>query len=191
MRRNRTVFIDLLFLLVLTMLVTMIVREPVLKSEIEQKAEYLIEMVWQDDSASDIDLWFQAPDGRRVSFQQKQNGVYSLDRDDLGQRNDIISLPDGTTRVIRLNREILTMRGWQAGTYTVNVFGYTMREDSVNVTVTWYRLNPFKVLVARTTVLTERGQEMTIASLTLDETGIVTNRSFDPVQVARAKNSPF
>ncbi len=187
MRRSRTVFIDLLFLLVLVMLVTMIVKEPILKSEIERPAEFLIELTWDNDSGSDIDLWFREPGGNRVSYQQKQNGVYSLDRDDLGQFNDTVHLPDGSIRIIKLNREILTMRGWVPGVYTVNVFAYTAIEPEIPTRIIWYRLNPFKILIEREILLTEKGQEVTAVSLTLDEAGGVTDMNFDPVRVARTR----
>ncbi len=189
MRRSRTVFIDLLFLLVLVMLVTMIVKKPILKSEIERPAEFLIELTWDNDSASDIDLWFREPGGNRISFQQKQHSVYSLDRDDLGQTNDTVRLPDGSIRLIRLNHEILTMRGWVAGIYTVNVFAYTAREAEIPTRIVWYRLNPFEILIEREILLTEKGQEVTAVSLTLNKAGDVTDMNFDPASARPRRNS--
>jgi len=189
MRRNRTVFIDLLFLLLLTMLVTMIVKVDPLKSHIEQKAEFLIELTWDDDSESDIDLWFREPGGHRISFQQKQRGIYHLARDDLGHYNDTIQLPNGKTKTVRINREILTMRGWTPGIYTINIFAYTARESSISTRVIWYRLNPFKIILERDVVLTEAGQEITVASLTINEKGDVTNIDFAPVQLAQTKSA--
>jgi hypothetical protein len=187
MKRSRTVFIDLLFLLLLTMLVTMIVKVEPRKSHIEHKAEFIIELTWDSDSKSDIDLWFREPGGNRISFQQKQRGIYHLARDDLGHHNDIIQLPDGTTKTIRINREILTMRGWTPGIYTINIFAYTVREPSISTRVIWYRLNPFKIILERDIVLTELGQEVTVASLTIDAKGNVTDMDFTPVPLAKTR----
>lgn len=173
MRRALPVpFLDLLFILLLAMLVLMIPKQPIRTTDIENPAEFLIELQWDDQSCSDIDLWFRTPSGAKVWFSSKQAGVYSLDRDDLGCMNDTVTDPDGTRRVVRINREVLTMRGWEAGRYVVNVHAYTFKDAApINVTVRMVRLNPFKEEWTRQVQIEMQGQETTISSFALDAQG--------------------
>ena len=113
-------FVDFLFILLLAFvsmfILALILINPVTKkSEVERKAEFLITLEWDNKSDDDVDLWMEDPMGRLVSFRNKTIDVMHLDKDDLGQVNDTIRFPDGTSQVIFLNREVISLRGWIQG----------------------------------------------------------------------------
>ena len=177
--RSRTYlsFIDFLFILLLAfismfILALLLINPITKKSEIERKAEYIVTLEWEDKSHDDIDLWIEDPVGNVLSFRNKVAGLMHLDKDDLGQINDIIYLPDGTRQVIELNREVATFRGWVKGEYVVNVHLYTKRSDrDAQVIVTLLRVNPYKLLWEEHLPLTTHGQEYTVRRFTLNVQG--------------------
>lgn len=177
--RSRTYlsFIDFLFILLLAfismfILALLLINPITKKSEIERKAEYIVTLEWEDKSHDDIDLWIEDPVGNVLSFRNKVAGLMHLDKDDLGQINDILYLPDGTKQVIELNREVATFRGWVKGEYVVNVHLYTKRSDrDAQVIVTLLRVNPYKLLWEEHLPLTTHGQEYTVRRFTLNVQG--------------------
>ena len=180
-------FLDLLFILLLSLLVLTILRQPVKTSEIEQRAEFLIIAEWDDDSSSDIDTWFRGPTGNTVYFGSKQNGLASLDRDDLGALNDTRHNPDGTVETIRINREVITLRGWEVGAFTVNLHVYRFSDaHPIKARVRIMRLNPFRIVLEREVTLDTKGQETTIASIRLDANGDVQNIDYGFVKLTRS-----
>jgi hypothetical protein len=177
-------FLDLLFILLLALLALTIFRQPIKNSEIEQKAEFIIDVTWEDHSTSDIDTWFRAPTGERVWFANKQANIYSLDRDDLGGRNDTVRQPDGSYRVLPINREILTMRGWTPGTYTIALHSYAFTDQKpIKAKVRILRLNPFSIVLEREVMFEMDGQEITIANFVLNAAGqtVDLNYQFTPL----------
>ena len=104
-------FLDLLFNMVVGFVMLFIIAflliSPITKDkQIEQKAEYIITVTWPLEHWDDVDTWLQDPNGKILSFRNKEIGLMHLDRDDLGSRNDKITMPDGTIKYIRENREI-------------------------------------------------------------------------------------
>jgi hypothetical protein len=183
--RSRTYlsFIDFLFILLLAfismfILALLLINPITKKSEIERKAEYIITLEWEDKSHDDIDIWIEDPVGNILSFRNKVAGLMHLDKDDLGQINDIIYLPDGTRQVIELNREVATFRGWIKGEYVVNVHLYTKRQqEDAQVIVTMLRVNPYKLLWEEHLSLSTRGQEHTVRRFTLNLQGDIIRTS--------------
>jgi len=183
--RSRTYlsFIDFLFILLLAfismfILALLLINPITKKSEIERKAEYIITLEWEDKSHDDIDMWIEDPVGNILSFRNKVAGLMHLDKDDLGQINDIIYLPDGTRQVIELNREVATFRGWIKGEYVVNVHLYTKRQqEDAQVIVTMLRVNPYKLLWEEHLSLSTRGQEHTVRRFTLNLQGDIIRTS--------------
>ena len=170
-------FVDFLFILLLAfismfILALLLINPVPKKSEIERKAEYIITLEWDDKSHDDIDIWIEDPVNNILSFRNKAAGLMHLDKDDLGQINDVIYLPDGTQQVIELNREVVTFRGWIKGEYVVNVHLYTKRNDEkASVKVTMLRINPYRLLWEENVSLTHQGQELTIRRFTLNQKG--------------------
>jgi len=192
--KSNLAFVDFLFILLLAFIsmfiLALILINPVTKkSEVERKAEFLITLEWDKESRDDVDIWVEDPLGKVVSFRNKTVDVMHLDKDDLGQINDTIRFPDGSTQVIHLNREVVTLRGWVAGEYTINAHMYNKRDRShpsdansyghpTNVKVEMLRINPYKILFEEKFTLTHRGEEVTIRRVTLDKEGeiIATNK---------------
>ena len=194
--QSNLAFVDFLFILLLAFIsmfiLALILINPVTKkSEVERKAEFLITLEWDNQSRDDVDIWVEDPLGKVVSFRNKTADVMHLDKDDLGQINDTIRFPDGSTQVIYLNREVVTLRGWVEGEYTINVHMYNKRDrvaligggvadfgKPTNVKVEMLRINPYKILFEERFTLTHRGEEVTIRRVTLDKEGeiIATNK---------------
>ena len=186
--RSYLSFVDFLFILLLAFIsmfiLALLLINPVTKTtEVERKAEFLIILDWDKNSSDDIDLWIEDPVGNVLSFKNKTSGLMHLDKDDLGKVNDIIYLPDGTSQIIELNREVATFRGWVKGEYAINVHMYSKRDViPTNATVTMLRVNPYKILFEEHVILTVRGEEHTIRRVTLDTSGDVTktNKNYKP-----------
>ena len=192
--QSNLAFVDFLFILLLAFIsmfiLALILINPVTKkSEVERKAEFLITLEWDKESRDDVDIWVEDPLGKVVSFRNKTVDVMHLDKDDLGQLNDTIRFPDGSTQVIHLNREVVTLRGWVEGEYTINAHMYNKRDRThpsdansyghpTNVKVEMLRINPYKILFEERFILTYRGEEVTIRRVTLNKDGdiIATNK---------------
>ena len=57
-----------------------------------------------------------------------------MDRDDLGQANDVVTMFDGQTKIMKQNREIMTVRGIVAGEYIVNAHFYSAKASPYKIT---------------------------------------------------------
>ena len=207
--QSNLAFVDFLFILLLAFIsmfiLALILINPVTKkSEVERKAEFLITLEWDKESRDDVDIWVEDPLGKVVSFRNKTVDVMHLDKDDLGQINDTIRFPDGTTQIIYLNREVVTLRGWVAGEYTINAHMYNKRDISTptggpmaiefqgptpthgavrsgkptEVRVEMLRINPYKILFKERFTLSKRGEEVTVRRVTLNKDGdiVATNK---------------
>ena len=179
-------FVDFLFILLLAfismfMLALILINPVTKKTEVERKAEFLITLEWDKKSQDDVDIWVQDPQGQVVSFRNNTVGVMHLDKDDLGQVNDTIHFADGTSQVIYLNREVVTLRGWIQGEYIINVHMYNKRDrdisadfgESTRVEVEMLRLNPYEILFAESFIMVSRGEEVTVRRITLNKDGKV------------------
>ena len=182
-RSGHLAFVDFLFILLLAFIsmfiLALLLINPIPKeSEVERKAEYIITLEWDDKSKDDIDIWVEDPVKNLLSFRNREAGLMHLDKDDLGQINDIIYLPDGTRQVIELNREVVTFRGWIPGEYTVNIHAYAKRSDGdALVKITMLRINPYKILWEENILLTHHGEEAHVRRFTLNEEGVMTKTS--------------
>ncbi len=165
----------------LFMFVVLIVQAKPKKADptVKIKAEFVITVQWPDGLADDVDTYFEDPQGRLVHYRQKANGIMHLDRDDLGNANDRIQLPDGRWVHVKTNKEIVTLRGIIKGEYTVNVHMYNKRGPKpVPVTVTIEKLNDYKMVYYREVILVNHGDEITVCRFTLDDEGgvVATNQ---------------
>ena len=154
---------------------------------VEMKAELIIEMTWPDGNFDDLDLWLRLPDRRKVGFNNKDVGVATLDRDDRGGYGDTYFGPGGQIQVIRVNKELMTIRANLPGKYVVNVHYYNHftaeqigaeeTDPSPNpVTVKMTKLNPKVVeLVSRQLEVGKVGSQRTAFCFELDAAGKVTN----------------
>ena len=178
-----TAFTDLLFntllgFAVLFILATLLINPPARSGLVDPKAEFLIVATWPDGRREDVDLYVQDPGGRLVWFRQRQAGLMHLDRDDLGERNDVVEV-GGRKIVAARNQEVVTLRGTTPGEYVVNVHLYRAEGEPVPVAIRVDKLNPrLQTVVEERLVLARQGEERTAARFTLDGTTAVqaTNR---------------
>ncbi len=173
-------FSDLLFntLLAFVMLfaIAMIAMNPKAKSGvIDAKAEFIITVTWPDLNPNDVDTWVQDPGGNLVWFRAREGGMMHLDRDDRGVSNDTIVI-NGQKVVNPLNQEVVTIRGFAPGEYTVNVHYYeTKNGEPINVNVSVVKVNPrAEVVYYGTVTLQRKGDEATAVRFTVDRDGLVT-----------------
>lgn len=174
-------FSDLLFntLLAFVMLfaIAMIAMNPkAKKGDIQAKAEFIITVTWPDLNPNDIDTWVQDPGGNLVWFRSREAGMMHLDRDDRGISNDTIVI-NGQKVVNPLNQEVVTIRGFAPGEYTVNVQYYESHNgQAVPVNVSVVKVNPrAEVVFYGTANLARKGDEATLVRFTVDADGGVTN----------------
>jgi hypothetical protein len=174
-------FSDLLFntllAFVLLFAIAMMAMNPKAKTGvIDAKAEFIITVTWPDMNPNDIDTWVQDPGGNLVWFRAREAGMMHLDRDDRGLANDTIVI-NGQKVVNPLNQEVVTIRGFAPGEYTVNVHYYeTKNGEPVSVNVSVVKVNPRAEVVYYGTVsLNRKGDEATAARFTVDREGGVTD----------------
>jgi hypothetical protein len=174
-------FTDLLFNALLAFVfffvIALVSMNPKAKSgDIKAKAEFIINVSWPDMNPNDIDTWVQDPSGNTVWFRQREAGLMHLDRDDRGLDNDTL-IVNGQKVVNPLNQEVVTLRGFGAGEYTVNVFYYASKDRlPVDVTVSVIKVNPRADVVYYGVVnLPAKGAERTAVRFTVDREGSVTD----------------
>jgi hypothetical protein len=184
--KSSLAFTDLLFNIVLgfafMFIIAFLLINPVEKdAEIEAKAEFMIIMEWDDQSAYDIDLWMMDPVGNIVGFPNMHAGLLHLDKDDLGQSNDTVILADGSTKIIYLNREVMTIRGIVSGEYIVNNHLYSMKGQSakgpMEVTTRVIKLNPYGEVHTGIVTLPVHGAEETVIRFTIGRDGFVKSKN--------------
>lgn len=157
-------FIDFAFnliiaLVALFLLSIMMLNPPKQESSTKKEAKYLVVMRWQDGSNHDVDLWIQYGE-RIVGFPMRQAEHLALERDDLG--------PDDTTQMLHftpINEEIVAIRAFREGWYTVAAHWYRQRDNSPAPIVRWAIIAVYdnnKIVDQGTVTLTQQGQELTL-----------------------------
>ena len=166
----------------------MLINSPDQEKKIDPKAEFLITATWPDNHPDDIDLYVEDPNGGVVWYFARETGLIHLDRDDRGMFRDTIML-NGVRIANPLNQETVTIRGYAAGEYIVNVHQYlaTSPETPVPVSVTVEKLNPTVNLVYYDTVQLTRRAEMTVVRFTVDDQGAVSKVSNEYKRLTRAR----
>lgn len=157
------------------------------KGNVENKAEYVIIMEWENSSDSDVDLWVRSPQGNLIFYRQKDKDLITLDRDDMGISSDTILDSNGNRILQPYRREITSIRALTPGEIVVNVVLFAMRDASkdVKVRVQIIKLNPYGTVLEREVVLTQRGMEQTIATFRIKDDGSFGNLTYDYVPLVR------
>lgn len=184
---EQTSFFDMLFNMLLIFLVLFIVAfiqiNPKAKKKdgIEMNEKFFIMVSWEDDANDDVDVYVKDPEDHLVYFSRREDGLMHLDRDDLGVSNDTITTYGGKQITVPKNEERVTLRGTMPGEYIVNVHMYTKRElKPTEVTVRLLQLwGGDTEVLGKTVTLAEDGNEGTAFRFTLDESGNITNTSFE------------
>lgn len=173
-------FYDMLFNILIAFvfcfIIALLAMNPKAKKagDIPAKAEFIITVSWPDMNPNDIDTYVQDPSGAMVWFRQREAGLMHLDRDDRGLAGDTINV-NGKDVVNPLNQEVVTIRGYAPGEYTVNASYYESKNgEPVEATVSVVKVNPKADVVYYGTIkLDRKGDEKTGARFTVDPDGSV------------------
>ncbi|MGN6702625.1 MAG: hypothetical protein ACTHKB_06655 [Burkholderiaceae bacterium] len=187
-------FYDMLFNILIAFvfffIVALLAMNPKAKKagDVPAKAEFIITVTWPDLNPNDIDTWVQDPAGNAVWFRQREAGLMHLDRDDRGMVGDTIVV-NGKEVVNPLTQEVVTIRGFEPGEYTVNVFYYESRNhEPVDVNVAVVKVNPKADVIFYGTVnLPAKGEERTAVRFTVDANGAVSNINTLPKHIVQAE----
>ena len=174
---NDVLFNALLGFVVLFVLALLLINPITKKSDIPAKAEVLIILEWDSEVADDIDIWAHGPNmGAPISFQNKHSGYMHLDRDDLGRSSDVLMV-DGEKIIIKINREVVTMRGIIKGDYYINIHAYHKNKETgpTKYTITLLDVNPYKEVYVMQGELHNRGDIIRLPGFTLNEEGEITD----------------
>ena len=178
-------FIDILFNILvgfafLFIVAFLLIKPEAKREDFDRKAEFIIVMEWDSERQDDIDLYVQDPSNTIVHFRNARANFMHLDKDDLGKRNDTIMV-NGVEKIVKINREVVTIRGIVPGEYIVNVHYYSDYSEHANVTrgpmsplevkVTVYKVNPYSEVWQGTKTFTRKGQEETFVRFTMDKNG--------------------
>jgi len=190
-------FTDLLFNILvgfafLFIIAFLLIKPEAKKKDFDRNAEFVVVMEWDKEAKGDIDLYVEDPLGDKCSFRQTVANFMHLDKDDLGSINDTVVNADGTVSTVKINREVITIRGIIAGEYIINAHYYSERDYSnidnrvemgsmprktkskeVTVKVELHKVNPYTILWAGEKNFRGKGQEETFVRFRLDKDGEV------------------
>jgi len=177
-------FTDLLFNILvgfafLFIIAFLLIKPEAKKEDFNRRAEFVVVMEWDNDASGDIDLYVEDPTGKQVSFRYHNHNYMHLDKDDLGAMNDTVVNADGSISTVKINREVVTIRGIIKGEYTVNGHYYSLRSyDKINpkkpvitVRVELHKVNPYSIMWVGEKTFNHRGQEETFLRFRLDKDG--------------------
>lgn len=177
---NNLAFTDLLFNLLIgftsLLLIAFLLINPIAEEgKIDPRSEFIITSSWDDESSIDIDLWVKGPDDTIVGFSSKDGRYMVLERDDLGDTNDLIQL-NGDTILIQRNLETLSINAIVPGEYIVTVHNYSTSLSNENeeyptpVTIDIMDMNPVSLDMSRS-VKVRLKEEVPVFSFMVDEDG--------------------
>ena len=180
-------FIDILFNILvgfafLFIVAFLLIKPEAKREDFDRKAEFIIVMEWDSERQDDIDLYVEDPSKTVVHFRNARANFMHLDKDDLGKRNDTIMV-NGVEKVVKINREVVTIRGVVPGEYLVNVHYYSDYSEHGNlargpmppheVKVIVHLVNPYSEVWQGIKPFTKKGQEATFIRFTMDKEGNV------------------
>lgn len=159
---------------------------PTKTGDIPTKAEFMIVLEWDKDSGADVDLWIQRDDEDPIGYKNKQSTLIHLDRDDLGHSTDTVQI-NGETKIVPINREVITIRGLVAGEYYVGLhyyrepantanksLGYPEQTATVSGTVTFMDVNPYREAWSQAFTMEHQGTKINLPAVTINDKGEVT-----------------
>jgi len=148
---------------------------------------FMIEIFWDDESLTDIDLYTRGPDGTLVYYSRKDGHYFSLERDDLGANSDTYKL-NGEVIKIKRNYEVITFSELPPGEYIVNAHYFSVGGPPVEVKVKVTQITPFILIYQGDAVITPR-EETTLLSFLVDRDGRVSDKNTDLQYKFRVKGS--
>lgn len=177
---SSTAFLDLLFNTLLAfvgffMLALLLISEKTESKPTVKNVEFLITSTWPYQWDDDVDIYVVDPLNNITSFNRREDGLMHLDRDDLGNKNDSITLPNGKKIDYKENREVVSIRGIVPGEYIVNSHLYVKRTgaEPTPVNIRIEKMNPYKLIASKEIKLATIGEELTVFRFGIDKDGNV------------------
>jgi hypothetical protein len=193
-----TSFLDLLFNLALYFALAFILMALSVKVESKNeedgkkpKAEIIITVTWPNSHPADVDSYLLDPIGNIVMYKRKDDGLMLLDRDDVGDGEDVIVLPNGERIAYEENIEVTTIRGIIPGEYIFNIHLFSTKGSDlpIPVTIEIEKVNPILTVIYKTTIeLKSEDQENTVARLHFNDEGMLTKISHESQPLATNPN---
>lgn len=167
-------------LLVFCVVLFLLISNKANKDGVKPDAEYLITVDWSSTKgAYDVDTWLRLPDGGRVGYSNREDGVVFLERDDLG--TDCHATTDDGRPTNRC-QEVVVIRGVVTGEYILALHLFAFNHDAteglpvppVRVSVKIEKLNPTVQLVWQKIVTLDKvRQELRLTRFTIEQNGSI------------------
>ncbi len=167
---------------------------------VEMKAELLATIEWDVNIDADVDIHMMPPSRHPVFYGSRDVGCATLDRDNRGFIDSMITLADGTQTKVESDKETIAIRCVEPGhydlaanlyEYRINHFSELSRRDlGLKVHVEILGLNPqVRVLFAKDIALDAVGQTVNWASFDMARDGSITlvDPPLEPVTSAYQK----
>lgn len=163
---------------IMLFIIALIMMNPIAKQgDIPSRNEFMIIMEWADDSRDDVDLWVQFEDESAVGFTNRTENHILLERDDVGVGGDSVVI-DGVRHIIRVNREVVNIRGIAPGNYYIVANMFNRRDPASGgpqlVTITVVDINPYREVYSITRELERSRQIERYPAFTVDAEGNIT-----------------
>jgi hypothetical protein len=154
-------------------------------SGVEMKAELLATVEWSVDIDADVDIHMMPPSHHPVFYGARDIGCATLDRDNRGFLDSIITLADGSQTRVDSDKETIAIRCIEPGHYDLaaNLYAYRVggagqenrRDLGLKVHVEILALNPqVQVLFSKDITLDSVGQTVNWASFDMRRDGSIT-----------------
>jgi hypothetical protein len=151
---------------------------------VEMKAELLATVDWSVDIDADVDIHMMPPSHHPVFYGARDVGCATLDRDNRGFLDSIITLADGSTTKVDSDKETIAIRCIEPGHYDLgaNLYAYRVggqgqddrRDLGLKVHVEIVALNPrIQVLFSKDITLDSVGQTVNWASFDMARNGTI------------------
>jgi len=203
-RDRSPIWIGLADLLLCMLSVTIVAAHPKSEHEggVKEKAEYLASIEWDVNIDADADIHMRPPSKKPVFYASRDVGCATLDRDNRGFIDSIITLADGSQTKVESDKETIAIRCIEPGHYDLAANLYAYRKDGINQTdannvglkihVEIIKLNPqVQVAFSRDIVLDRVGQTVNWASFDMDRAGEITlvDPPLEPITASYQKRS--
>ena len=174
---NNTSLLDLLFNFLLATMILLVIAVCFIiveqnKADIKTKAEFVITIDWDGEQNNDVDIWILDPQENLLWYREKEIGVMHLDRDDLGHLNDY-QVINGESVPIKVNQEIVTIRGVVEGEWVINLHLYRQsNKNPTNTTISLIKLNPKATIIfSKKLELKTYWKQITVARIFMTNSG--------------------
>jgi hypothetical protein len=166
---------------------------------IKPHAEYLLSIEWDVNIDADADIWLVGPSGRPVFYAARDIGCATLDKDNRGFLDSVVTLLDGSQVRVDSDKETISLNCIEPGHYDLgaNLYAYNVnmknqreRTDlTLRVHVEITGLNPVRTLFSKDVTLDGVGQTINWASFDMARDGSIAlvDPPLEPITTAYEK----